>query len=121
MADAAEYDPRYLEGIALFNAGEYFDAHEVWEALWRDTAGGDRRFYQGLIQAAVAVYHAHNGNALGAQRLFDSGRRHMSPYGPAHLGLDVAAIWQAVAMALAEPLAADRLPVITHSTPSAPG
>jgi predicted metal-dependent hydrolase len=100
--ESAEYDPRYLAGIVYFNRGEYFAAHEVWEDLWRDTAGPDRRFYQGLIQAAVAVYHAGNGNARGAQRLFHSGRRYMSAYPPGHLGLDAPALWAALERALTE-------------------
>src|SRR4030095_7658190 len=28
------YAPQYLKGIEHFNAGRYFDAHEVWEAIW---------------------------------------------------------------------------------------
>ena len=102
MAGFAEYDPRYLEGIRLFNAAEFFDAHEVWEDLWHDTAGLDRRFYQGLIQAAVAVYHASNGNARGARRLLESGSKHMAPFRPSHLGLDVVGFWESMASALAD-------------------
>jgi uncharacterized protein len=103
-SESAEYDPRYLAGIELFNRGEFFEAHEVWEDLWHDTAGPDRRFYQGLIQAAVAVYHAGNGNARGARRLFHSGRRYMSAYPPRHRGLDVPAFWAALERALADVL-----------------
>src|SRR5262249_4453404 len=76
--------------------------HEVWEHLWHDTAGPDRRFYQGLIQAAVAVYHAGKGNARGARRLFESGRRDMSAYNSPHLGLGVRACLAAPARALAD-------------------
>jgi uncharacterized protein len=102
MTGQTEYDPRYPAGAELFNRGEYFEAHEVWEDLWHDTAGPDRRFYQGLIQAAVAVYHALNGNARGARRLFHSGRRYMSAYPDRHRGLDVPAFWAALERALAE-------------------
>jgi predicted metal-dependent hydrolase len=118
-----EYDPRYLEGIAHFNRGDFFEAHEAWEELWHDTAGPDRRFYQGLIQAAVAVYHAGNGNDRGARRLFHSGRRYMSGYPSRHRGLDVPAFWAALEAALADflpdpppagaTLRADRVPTIT--------
>src|SRR6476469_9968842 len=101
-AMTVEYDPRYLLGIVHFNRGDYFEAHEVWEDLWHDTAGPDRRFYQGLIQAAVAVYHAGNGNARGARRLFHSGRRYMSAFPDRHLGLDVPAFWAAMERALSE-------------------
>ena len=67
-------DPRYLAGIDLFNHGEYFDAHDVWEELWTDCPAADRRFYQSLIQAAVALYHWGRRNRAGAERLFASGR-----------------------------------------------
>ena len=53
--DADEFDPLYLKGIAFFNACEFFEAHEVWEDLWKSYAGPLRLFYKGLIQAAVAT------------------------------------------------------------------
>lgn len=102
MSAPTEYDPRYLAGAGLFNRGLFFEAHEVWEDLWHDTAGPDRRFYQGLILAAVAVYHAGKGNARGARRLFHSGRRYMSAFPDRHLGLDVPAFWAAMERALSE-------------------
>ena len=34
-------DTRYESGIELFNRGEYFDAHEVWEDLWMDCPAAD--------------------------------------------------------------------------------
>ncbi|HJZ91044.1 MAG TPA: DUF309 domain-containing protein [Gemmataceae bacterium] len=113
MTTPAEYDPRYLAGIDLFNRADYFEAHEVWEDLWHDTAGPDRRFYQGLIQAAVAVYHAGNGNVRGARRLVESGRRHMSVYNSPHLGLDVRGFWAALERALADFLTEPPVPEAT--------
>ncbi len=98
----ADYDDRYLAGVVLFNAGEYFDAHEVWEDLWLDCPAADRRFYQSLIQAAVALYHWARGNRPGAARLFHSGRRYMGPYRPSHRGLEVDAFWRAVEAALGD-------------------
>jgi predicted metal-dependent hydrolase len=94
-------DPRYLTGIELFNRGEFFDAHEVWEDLWHECGSADRRFYQALIQAAVAAYHWSRGNAAGAKRLYHSGRKYMEPYRPAHLGLHIDDFWNALAAHLA--------------------
>jgi len=111
---ADDYDPRYLSGIVLFNRGEYFDAHEIWEELWKDCPSADRRFYQSLIQAAVALYHGGNGNKPGAARLSDSGKKYMDPYRPRCRGLDVDDLWRQVTDALA-PLLHD-----IHSQPSAP-
>jgi len=100
MAATTEYDSRYLKGVLLFNRAEYFEAHEIWEDLWHDTAGPERRFIQGLIQAAVCVYHASNGNAVGSRRLFHSGRRYMSGFPDRHLGLDTATFWDMIERAL---------------------
>src|SRR5262245_10910029 len=55
------------EGINFFNSGRYFEAHEVWEDLWRETSGDLRLFYQGLIQTAVGLYHLSRGNLIGAR------------------------------------------------------
>ena len=49
---APMYDPRYLAGVVLFNQGDFFEAHEAWEALWMDTAGEEKKFIQGLIPSA---------------------------------------------------------------------
>ena len=59
-ADSTQYDPRYLAGIVLFNRGDFFEAHEVWESLWMETFTPEKKFYQGLIQAAVALCHFCN-------------------------------------------------------------
>ena len=79
----------YHQGIAHFNRGEYFDSHEVWEELWIDTEGEDRRFYQGLIQAAVALYHLENGNVVGSRKLLKSSAGYLAAYGPTHHGLEI--------------------------------
>ena len=54
-------------GLLFFNSGDYYQAHETWEDLWRITHSPDRVFYQGLIQAAVGLYHLQRGNDLGAR------------------------------------------------------
>ncbi|MCH2128885.1 MAG: DUF309 domain-containing protein [Pirellulaceae bacterium] len=85
-----DYDPRYLQGIQYFNECEFFEAHEVWEELWAEYQGPSRKFYQGLIQAAVCLHHFGNGNIRGARKLYDSCRsRYLDSYRPSHLGLDL--------------------------------
>jgi predicted metal-dependent hydrolase len=84
-----DYHPLYLDGIKHFNECDFFEAHEVWEELWTDYRGESRKFYQGLIQAAVALFHFGNGNIRGARKLFHSSSDYLSAYGPWHLGLNV--------------------------------
>ena len=88
------YDPRYLAGILFFNERDFFEAHEVWEDLWADSGPPERRFYQGLIQAAVGLLHFGNGNLGGAAKLYRSSRDYMEPCGSPFLGLDTAAFWE---------------------------
>lgn len=97
-----EYDVRYLQGIEFFNNRDFFEAHEVWEEIWLDGPADQRRFYQGLIQAAVALYHGSSGNWRGTQRLFQSGRAYMLAYPPVYLGLDIPRFWQQMERALAD-------------------
>lgn len=86
-----QYDPLYLEGIRHFNECDFYESHEVWEALWTEYRGPSRKFYQGLIQAAVGLYHFGNGNIRGARKLHASVHGYLEPYLPSHLGLNVEA------------------------------
>jgi len=89
MSEDTSYPPLYLQGIAYFNDCEFFESHEVWEELWADCTGPDRKFYQGLIQAAVALHHFGNGNLRGAKKLYFGSRGYLEPYRPLHMGLDL--------------------------------
>jgi predicted metal-dependent hydrolase len=68
----------FEKGEIFFNAGRYFEAHEAWEDLWRITDGPLRTFYQGLIQAAVGLYHLERGNLVGARGQLQKSIRHLS-------------------------------------------
>jgi uncharacterized protein len=87
------YDPRYLAGILFFNEQDFFEAHEVWEDLWSESHGDERRFVQGLIQAAVGLFHFSGGNLGGAVKLYRSSYDYMKTCGSPFLGLDVTAFW----------------------------
>lgn len=98
-------DPRYLQGVEHFNRQEFFEAHDVWEELWREMKGDDARvFYQGLIQSAVALHHYRNGNFDGASRMWGFALERLEPYRGIHEGMDVDAVirgmWRALEGAL---------------------
>ncbi|MBK9973661.1 MAG: DUF309 domain-containing protein [Planctomycetes bacterium] len=56
-------------GLAAFAARDYFDVHEYLEELWRRVPPADKGPVQGLLQAAVCLYHFGNGNFAGARIL----------------------------------------------------
>lgn len=84
-----EYPEKYVEGIRLFNEREFFECHEVLEELWSETLGEEKKFYQGLIQAAVALFHFGNENLGGARKLYQSTRTNLERYRPHYLGIDL--------------------------------
>jgi uncharacterized protein len=86
---AEGYDPLYLKGIAYFNACEFFEAHEVWEELWKNYSGPLRLFYKGLIQAAVSLHHFGNGNIRGARKVYGTSRGYLEQYRPGCQGIDL--------------------------------
>jgi predicted metal-dependent hydrolase len=85
----SEYPEQYLEGIRLFNEEEFFEAHDVLEELWSDCEGSERKFIQGLIQSAVALFHFGNENRGGALKLYHSSRKYLEPYGEKYWGIDL--------------------------------
>jgi predicted metal-dependent hydrolase len=86
---------RFLEGIRHFNAAEFWDAHESWEALWL-VAGSDlEQFLQGLIQIAAAYHHVKRGTLRGGVRLFDAGLRRLAAFPAGCCGVDRGAVERA--------------------------
>ncbi len=82
-----DYPEQYREGLRLFNAEDFFECHEVIEELWSETLGEPKKFLQGLIQAAVALFHFGNENFGGAKKLYNSARDKLTPFGDEYMGI----------------------------------
>ena len=98
-------DPCYQGYFRCFNAGLYYEAHDVLEHLWlaNGRQAANFAFYKGLIQVAGAFVHlkkqaarpdhAKDGRRLRpATRLFGLAMANLAEYGPRHLRLDVDAL-----------------------------
>jgi predicted metal-dependent hydrolase len=90
------------EGINFFNEGRFFEAHEVWEDLWRDSGGPLRLFYQGLVQAAVGLHHLSHGNLDGARSVLHRATEKLEQYPPVFCGVDNAGLVTDLEKALRE-------------------
>ena len=102
MSESEEYELLYLSGIEKFNECDYYESHEVWEELWTEYRGPSRKYYQGLIQAAVALYHFGNGHIRGARKLHKSVQGSLELVAPRHLGLDIQKFLMEFDLCLAE-------------------
>jgi predicted metal-dependent hydrolase len=98
----AARDPHYLAYFDCFNGQDYYDAHDVLEALWlRDgKAAPDYAFYKGLIQVAGGFvhlklqhgqpgHHVHGRRLDPALRLFRLALANLASYPDLHAGLDL--------------------------------
>ncbi len=100
------------EAMALFNAGRYWETHEVLEESWHKAEGDTRLFLQGLIQAAAAfhkwrVQHNHRGLVRHLRQSLEK----LAPFEPIFLGLNVAEFGAGLraVLAAAERTGPDRL------------
>ena len=86
----------YHRGIRLFNAREFYDAHEVWEDVWRESEGMEKRFLQGLIQAAVAFHHHSTGNVDGTCSLLERACKNLAACPEEFGGIRVGALLESL-------------------------
>ncbi len=84
----------WLQGVSEFNAREYYACHDTLEALWLEASDPDQKFYQGVLQIAVACYHLHNLNWRGAVTLLGEGIGRLPYYRPIYAGIDVTRLIQ---------------------------
>jgi Domain of unknown function (DUF309) len=112
-------------GLAAYERGDYFKAHELLEPAWMGTSDlGERALYQGLIKLAAGYVHAVRGNPIGVARNLSGARAHlataqkMNPEIARAAGIDLTALLARVddrlaeIAALAEEPASARTPLI---------
>jgi predicted metal-dependent hydrolase len=76
-------------GVALFNAGEFWESHEAWEKIWQRHAEPWRYFIQGLIQAAAAHHQWRRGIRHGAIKHLKNSLAKLETAPPGLAGLDI--------------------------------
>lgn len=105
----------FEEGIQLFNARKFFEAHEALEVVWLKSAGDEKIFLHGLIQIAAAFHHQARGNVAGCRSLLEKGVEKLERSGGARLGISLARLraqlepWREF-LSREEPRASDQSP-----------
>jgi uncharacterized protein len=77
------------EGLRLYEAGEFFTAHEAWESVWLGSPEPEKTFLQGLIQVTAAFHHLQRNNPLGTMLLLQAALRRLDGYPPGFGGISV--------------------------------
>lgn len=91
-ACAEPLPPEAEEAIRLFNAGEFYQQHDLFEALWRDEPRPIRSLYQGILQIGVGYFQITRGNTRGGLKMIARGQRWLAALPDHCRGVDVAAL-----------------------------
>jgi 8-oxo-dGTP pyrophosphatase MutT (NUDIX family) len=76
-------------GLQQIERGEYFEAHETLEDVWRAAEPAEKDFFQGLVHVTVAWYQAGRGNRVGCERQLEKAARRLGPFAPEHRGVGI--------------------------------
>lgn len=87
-----DFPDEFWQGVEQFNQQEFYACHDTLEALWMEAVEPQKRFYQGILQIAVACYHLSNLNWRGAVMLLGEGIGRLRDYQPSYYGIDVAGL-----------------------------
>jgi hypothetical protein len=87
-------DDALSRGASLFDAGAYFEAHELWESRWREEKdAAQRRLLHGLVQIAAAFHKLLViEEPESATRLLTRGLDKLDACPPALGGVDVGSL-----------------------------
>ena len=94
------------EGLAAYERGDFFLAHELLEPAWMGASDlAERDLYQGLIKLAAAFVHDVRGNPVGLRKNLVGARDRLADAGSAGraAGIDLERIVEAIASRLALP------------------
>jgi len=74
-AEVPAVDHVFRYGVALHDGGFFWEAHEIWEAVWKAAPmnGPDRLALQALIQLANAALKRRMARPAAAARLYELG------------------------------------------------
>ncbi len=86
--------PAHYRGyFTSFDAGYYYEAHDVLEELWLGCRGlPEYDFFKGLIQLAGCFVHLQKGRLRPAARLYDLAWSNIQKYLPTFRGLNITAL-----------------------------
>ena len=87
----AERRRAFEAGLAAYQQGDWFLAHEFWEPAWMGTPDlAERELLQGLIKLAAAFVHGARANPVGVAKNLRGarGRLEAGRSAGAHLGVD---------------------------------
>ena len=112
MTETLETSSAWTEGVRLFDAGEYWEAHEALEPLWMVSEGLEKRLCAGVILLAAALHKARKmENPRGGRRNYAKALAHLALLPDQYEGIKVRRLEAEVHAALQDASLFPQLPV----------
>lgn len=96
---AAAMREELRRGARLFNEGQWWEAHEAWEAEWLRASGTERQYIQALILLAAALHKRWAHGSL-SHRNFYKAEKYLDALPAEYDGVDLsrlrAEVWAAL-------------------------
>lgn len=86
--------PAAVKGMELFNAREYWLAHEELEKAWKEESGTVRELYRAVLQTAVVYLHVTRGNYNGAVKVYGRVQKWITPWPDVCRGIEIGKLRQ---------------------------
>ena len=86
--------PAAIKGMELFNAGEYWLAHEELEEAWKEESGAVRELYRAILQTAVIYLHITRANYRGAIKVYGRVQKWITPWPKVCRGIEIGQLRQ---------------------------
>ncbi|MFB6108107.1 MAG: DUF309 domain-containing protein [Haloplanus sp.] len=97
-------------GVRLFNAGDFHESHDCFEAEWYNYGSGttESAFLHGMVQVAAGAYkHFDFENDAGMRSLFETALQYLHGVPGDFYGVDVDDVRATLRAALDDPAALD--------------
>jgi len=95
-----------VHGVRLYNAGEYHEAHDCFEAEWYNYGSGttESAFLHGMVQVAAGAYkHFDFEDDGGMRSLFDTALQYLHGVPRDYYGVDLLDVRTTLINALEDP------------------
>lgn len=81
-----------IEGLELFNQGEFYKCHDALEEAWRADNSPARNLYKGVLQVGIAYFQIQRGNYRGAIKMLLRVHQWLDPLPDVCRGIQVASL-----------------------------
>lgn len=79
----------FQTGLTTFNQSAFYEAHERFEAAWRQTPGEEREFFRAFLHLSGGFFRLTQGRPKAARKFFAHAQKWLASFPDCFHGFDV--------------------------------